>query len=138
MAELIGNEEGEKKQDCELAAGKRWLTRYGEAYRWLKPTLLGDDLYSHEPFCRQVQEAGYSFIFTCKDTTNPWLRETVSNHEGAELSRREWNGRHHVVYTWRWVKGVAIRYEENEGDTFLVHYLEMSIANEKTGKPTGG
>ncbi|MHB9292520.1 hypothetical protein Holit_01618 [Hollandina sp. SP2] len=110
-----GDEEGEKKQDCELAAGKRWLTRYGEAYRWLKPTLLGDDLYSHEPFCRQVQEAGYSFIFTCKDTTYPWLRETVSNREGAELSRREWNGRHHVAYTYRWVKGVAIRYEENEG-----------------------
>ncbi|MDR2435415.1 MAG: hypothetical protein LBD47_12745 [Treponema sp.] len=23
-------------------AGKRWLTRYGEAYRWLKPARLGE------------------------------------------------------------------------------------------------
>jgi hypothetical protein len=136
IAEMIGNGDGEKKQDCELAAGKRWVTKYGEAYRWLKPTLLGDDLYSHEPFCRQVQEAGYSFIFTCKDTTHPWLAETVSQSEGEELSRREWNGRHHVVYTWRWVNGVPIRYEEREEDTFSVNYLEMSIVNEKTGKRT--
>ncbi|MDR2742798.1 MAG: hypothetical protein LBB98_11695 [Treponema sp.] len=69
-AEMIGSGDGEKKQDCEPAAGKRWVTKYGEAYRWLKPTLLGDDLYSHEPFCRQVEEAGYSFIFTCKNTTH--------------------------------------------------------------------
>ncbi|MDR2802877.1 MAG: hypothetical protein LBB22_01140 [Treponema sp.] len=41
MAEMIGNGDGEKKQDCELAAGKRWVTTYGEAYQWLKPTLLG-------------------------------------------------------------------------------------------------
>jgi hypothetical protein len=34
------------------------------------------------------------------------------------------------------VKGVPIRYEEREEDTFLVNYLEMSIVNEGTGKRT--
>jgi hypothetical protein len=58
MLVMLGNGDGEKKQDCELADRKRWVTKYGEAYRWLKPAILGDDLYSHEPFCRQVQEAG--------------------------------------------------------------------------------
>jgi hypothetical protein len=57
MAEMISNGDGEKKQDSELTAGKRWISRHGEAYRYLKPTLLGDDLYFHEPFCRQVVEA---------------------------------------------------------------------------------
>jgi hypothetical protein len=31
MAEMISNGDGEKKQDCELAAGKRWINRHGEA-----------------------------------------------------------------------------------------------------------
>jgi hypothetical protein len=79
-------------------------------------------LYSHEPFCRQVQEAGYSFIFTCKETTHPWLAETVSRSEGEELRCREWKGRHNVVYTWRWVNGVLIRYEENEGTGKRTYY----------------
>ncbi len=28
--------------------------------------LLGDDLYAHEPFCRDTLEPGYSFIFVAK------------------------------------------------------------------------
>lgn len=136
MAEMIHNGDGEKKQDCELRAAKRWLKSHSEEYRWLKPTLLGDDLYSHEPFCRQVREAGYSFIFTCKDSTHPWLKETVANSEPGEWTRREWDGRRHMVYTCRWVNGVPIRYEQNERDTLTVNYLEMSIWDEKKGKRT--
>jgi hypothetical protein len=117
-------------------AAKRWLQSYGQEYGWLKPTLLGDDLYSHEPFCRQVVEAGYSFIFTCKDTTHPWLHETVKNSEMGEWSHREWNGRYHLVYTCRWVNGAPIRYTEQEGEALTVNYLEMSIWNEEKGKRT--
>jgi hypothetical protein len=95
---------------------------------------LGDDLYSHEPFCRQIREAGYSFIFTCKDATHPWLKETAANSEAEELSCREWNGRNHMVRTYRWVNGVPIRYEEREEEEFLVNYPGMSIRKEETGK----
>ncbi|MDR1971527.1 MAG: ISNCY family transposase, partial [Treponema sp.] len=79
MGELITNEDGQKKQDCELSAAKRWVQKHGEEYKWLKPTLLGDDLYAHYPFCKQIVEKGMSFIFTCKDTTHPWLSETIEN-----------------------------------------------------------
>jgi hypothetical protein len=48
MAEMIRNGDGAKKQDCELTAAKRRLGSHGQEYGWLKPTLLGDDLYSHE------------------------------------------------------------------------------------------
>ena len=136
MAEMIGNGDGEKKQDCELVAAKRWLQSYGQEYGRLKPTLLGDDLYSHEPFCRQVVEGGYSFIFTCKDTTHPWLHETVEHSGMGEWSHREWNGRYHLVYTCRWVNGVPIRYTEQDGEALTVNYLEMSILNEEKGKRT--
>jgi hypothetical protein len=114
---------GKRSRTCELAAGKRWISRHGEAYRHLKPTLLGDDLYSHEPFCRPVVEAGRHFIFTCKDSTHPWLRETVEHSEKGEVSRREWKSRYHLVYTYRWVNGVPIRYEEKEADAFSVSHL---------------
>jgi hypothetical protein len=73
MAVMIvnGDGDGEKKQDRELTAARRWLKSHQKEYRWLKPTLLGDDLYSHEPFCRQIREAGYIFIFTREDATHP-------------------------------------------------------------------
>jgi hypothetical protein len=54
MGEFIRNEDGAEKQDCELKAAKRWLSKYADEYAWLKPTLLGDDLFSNQPFCEAV------------------------------------------------------------------------------------
>ena len=136
MAEMICNGEGNKKQDCELTAAKRWLTSHGQEYAWLKPTLLGDDLYSHEPFCLQVLSAGYSFIFTCKETTHSWLNETVANSVKESTTDRQWDGRTHVEYRYRWVNGVPIRYKEKEEQTLMVNYLEMEIWHEKKQKRT--
>jgi hypothetical protein len=136
MAEMTANGDGEKKQDCELTAAKRGLKGRREEYAWLKPALLGDDLYSREPFCRQVLEAGCHFIFTCKDKTHQWLTETARNSEPGEWTKREWNGRHHLVYTCRWVNDVPIRYAEPEERALKINWLEMSVWNEEKGKRT--
>ena len=106
MGEMIGNEDGEEKQDCERNAMKRWLSTHSEEYKWLKPTLLGDDLFSNYPICKAITEKGMSFIFTCKEDTHPWLTETVKNSYLEEKTTREWNGRHHVVHRYRWLNGV--------------------------------
>ena len=133
--EMITNtEEGDsKKQDCERNAAKRWLDKHANEYAWLSPTLLGDDLFSNYPFCKEVLEYGYSFIFTCKDDSHPWLAETINNSFLEETSRREWNGRYHLKYTYKWLNGVQIR---DNKETLLVNYLSLSIWNEKKNKQT--
>jgi hypothetical protein len=90
MAEAIRNGDGEQKQDCEHEAGKRRLAARGQEYRWRKATLLGDDLYSDQPFCEQVLQAGMSFLFTCKPDSHPWPTETVGNsYKEKVYTRRE-------------------------------------------------
>jgi hypothetical protein len=76
---------------------------------------------------------GYSFIFTCKEDSHPWLSETVKNSCLKETSRREWNGRHHLTYTYRWLNGLEIR---DNKQTLLVNYLSLSIWNEEKNKRT--
>ena len=66
MPEMIRNEDGSEKQDCERNAAKRWLGKHGVEYQWLSPTLLGDDLYADYPTCKAIVEQGMSFIFTCR------------------------------------------------------------------------
>ena len=122
--EMIINTDGSEKQDCERNAAKRWLKKHADDYAWLSPTLLGDDLFSNYPFCKEVLEHGYSFIFTCKEDSHPWLTETVKNSFLEERSRREWNGRHHLIYTYQWINGVEIR---DNKETLLVNYLSLSI-----------
>jgi len=131
MAEPIYNEDGFEKQDSELAAGKRWLLAHGQEYQWLKVTLLGDDLYSNQPFCQLALQQKMSFIFTCKPSSHPWLRETVEQSFVKEKVVRQWTGRHHQTSTYQWINGVPLR---DSKDALMVNYLSLRILNEKTGK----
>jgi hypothetical protein len=133
MGAFIGNADGREKQDCEREAAKRWVAQYAEAYRWLQPTILGDDLFSNYPLCTAILDQGLSFIFTCKADSHPWLMETVHGSYLAEQQRRVWNGRHHLEYRYRWVNGVEIR---DNRETLLVNYLHLEIVNEEKGKVT--
>jgi len=131
MGEFIRNEDGKEKQDCERNAGKRWLERYADEYRWLKPTLLGDDLFSNQPFCEAVLKKELSFIFTCKPDSHPWLTETVENSFLDEKVVRIWKGTYKQSSTYRWINGVPLR---DSKDALMVNYLYLQIRNEKTGK----
>ena len=65
MPELIENSDGTDKQDCEINTSKRWLKR--DISLGLPIILLGDDLYSREPFCKDTLKCGKSFIFVAKE-----------------------------------------------------------------------
>jgi hypothetical protein len=134
--EIIRNTDGKEKQDCERASGKRWVKAHGEEYQWMKPTLLGDDLYSNKPFCEEVRGNGFNFIFTCKEATHPWLFETIRDSEIHEIRDIKWDAskKRHVKYTWKYLNGVPIRYDER--NPFLVNYLSLEIRPEGSEKPT--
>jgi hypothetical protein len=46
---LVMPQDGHEKQDCENAAAKRWLRAHGVEWAARGATLLGDDLYGHQP-----------------------------------------------------------------------------------------
>jgi hypothetical protein len=133
MGELIRNEDGNKKQDCELNAAKRWITKHAQEYSWLKPTLLGDDLFSNYPICKHIVDNKLSFIFTCKEDSHPWLTETIKYSFLEEKEREERNGKHHYIYRYRWLNGVDIR---DNPQTLKVNYVYFEIENVKNGKIT--
>jgi hypothetical protein len=71
--EFITPQDGHTKQDCEMAAAKRWLEKNATQYAPLRAILLGDDIYSHQPSCRRTQLHGFDFIFVCKPESHPTL-----------------------------------------------------------------
>ena len=73
--EYIMPQDGHAKQDCERAAGKRWLGKHAAQVAPHGVTLLGDDLYSNQPFCALVLQHRCTFIFTCKPDSHPPLSE---------------------------------------------------------------
>lgn len=109
--EFIVPQDGHAKQDCEIAAAKRWLAAHAERYSTGNDTLLGDDLYAHQPFCRQVLLHGYHFLFTCKPASHAslyqWVEALEPNRDLHSLKMRvkgksnRWEHHHYRSRQWR-------------------------------------
>ena len=128
--EFITPQDGHLKQDCEVAAAKRWLEKNGASYAPLKATLLGDDLYAHEPLCRRTLLYGFHFIFVCKPESHPTLYNWVNLLENGPplhaLKRRVKKGAHWQTYSYRYANQVPLA----EGaDALKVNWCEVTVTN---------
>ena len=135
MPELIKNGDGEDKQDCEINASKRWLKSSKSLN--LKAILLGDDLYSREPFCRETLKSGYDFIFVAKEESHKIMYEHINFIEGiGEIDEHETiEGKANEKEIWRYkfVNEVPINGKE---DALKVNWVELEIFDRKTSKQT--
>ena len=129
MGEAIRNEDGNKKQDCEIKAFIRYLSKHADECKRLKAIFLGDDLFSNYPICKAILDIECGFIFTCKEKSHPSLTETVKNSILNKKTRRERKGRHDLVYRYWWLNGVDIR---DDKETLKVNYVHLEVENEKT------
>jgi len=71
--EYIMPQDGHAKHDGERAAGKRWLAKHAAQVAPHGVTLLGDDLYSNQPFGALLLQPHFNCIFTCKPDSHPTL-----------------------------------------------------------------
>jgi len=129
--EIISPQDGHLKQDCENAAAKRWIDRWGCLCKTLGVTILGDDLYSKQPLCRAMQKAGLNFILVCKPSSHPWLAEWIRLCDvKKDLHQRRtvvWNGRHHETRITRWINGVPLT---SDPDALQLNWAELIVRDE--------
>jgi len=129
--EFITPQDGQAKQDCEINAAKRWLCAHAARYTTGNDTLLGDDLYAHQPFCRQVLLRGFHFLFTCKPASHAHLSSWVEALEpGRELHslklrvKGKGNRWEHPLY--RWANAVPLT---DSDDALKVNWCEVTITD---------
>jgi hypothetical protein len=130
--EYVRPPDGAEKQDCERNAAKRWLARWGAAYRPLGVTLLGDDLYCHEPVCRGVLQQGMGFLLVCKPDSHATVSEWVAflQRRGAvrTVVRRRWTGQRRQLDTYRYAESIPLR----DGDDALrVNWCALTTTDEQ-------
>lgn len=132
--EFIVPQDGAEKQDCELNAAKRWLTSHGERYRPLKVTVLGDDLYCHEPFCRDLLAQAFDFILVCKPDSHALVYEWLDYLQGIDavrtVVRTRWTGRRYETDTYRYAAAVPLR---DGDDALTVQWCEL-VTTDPTGQ----
>ncbi len=129
--EFITPQDGYKKQDSEIVAAKRWIYKYAGKYvvRWI--TILGDDLYSRQPFCEDLLELGFHFILVCKQTSHKTLYKWVDLLESIGnlhvFTKKVQNGRKTEIHTYRYANKLPIR---DTDDTLMVNWCELTIRDE--------
>jgi len=127
--EFITPQDGHTKQDCEIAAAKRWLEKNAAAYAPLGATLLGDDIYAHQPFCRGTLLHGFHFIFVCKPDSHATLYHWVNLLQRPDLGTVKMRvkvGAHFHTYAYRYANGVPLA----EGqDALKVNWCELTVTD---------
>jgi len=128
--EFITPQDGHTKQDCELAAAKRWLEQNATRYLQGPVTLLGDDLYAHQPFCRRSLLHGFHFLFTCQPeshaTLYQWVNLLQPGPDLGSLKLRVKAGSQWHTHTYRWAQQVPLA--EGEG-ALKVNWCELSVTD---------
>jgi len=126
--EFVRPQDGQAKQDCALNAGTRWLHRWGRPISAWRTTVLGDDLYCHQPFCAQVLAQGLAFLFVCLPPSHTLLYEWVADFERTgevlTLTRTRWTGQQRLTDDpYRWLNDLPLR---DGDDALLVGWCELT------------
>jgi hypothetical protein len=104
--EFIRPQDGHEKQDCEIQAAKRWVEQHGDFYARRGVTLMGDDLFSRQPFCQAVRDKQLHFILVCKPDSHIDLYKTVdflaSNQVLGTKVVRRWVGKYAEIDSYRY------------------------------------
>jgi hypothetical protein len=132
--EFVVKQDGSEKQDCELAAACRWLDSWSARYAAWRITLLGDDLYCHQPFCERALSAGFAFLFTCKpdshNTLYEWVADFERNGDLQVVTRMRQIGKRRFTDTYRYAHQLPLR---DADDALMVNWLEL-ITTDSAGK----
>ena len=127
--EFIRSQDGAAKQDCEPLAARCWIERFGQAYGFLRPVVLGDDLYAHQPICAAIQAAGANFILVCKPASHKIIGEYLTGVDLETHRHTQGVGSTKRIHTYRFMNGVPLR---DGKDALPVNWVEITIT-----KPDG-
>lgn len=131
--EPIQNKDGSKKQDCEINAGKRIISKIKKAHPKLKVIITGDGLYSKQPFIDELKEAGMSYILVAKPTDHKILFEWVDELTGlGGANKFEIKDSKGKKYVYKWINKVPLNGTANADE---INFFQFKIIN-KAGKVT--
>jgi len=129
MPEQIINSDGATKQDCEMNAAKRFLTKLRQDFPQLGLVIGGDALFSKQPIIEEVLGLRMHYVFAAKPTDHKYMFEWLSAYD--ELHKIEFvdeKGRQHC---YEWMNGIPLTGDKN---SLAVNFLQCTIIGKnKTG-----
>ncbi|WP_194847412.1 hypothetical protein [Candidatus Neptunochlamydia vexilliferae] len=134
--EFITPQDGNKKQDCEQNAAKRWLTSFRARHKTVRATLQVDALHCNHEFLNIVLDHRFHFIATCKPgnskTMYEWIETARNGKDTHVIEEKAIVKGKTKLFRYEYLSNVPIRDTE---DSLRVNFISLSEIDPKTRKP---
>jgi len=120
MPEEIKNTDGTAKQDCEINAAKRLLPKLRDDHPQLGFIMVGDGLFSKQPFIQKLREQRMHYILTAKPDDHQYMMEWLAAY--TELHSHEWVDETGRKHEYQWMNKVPLNGGEKAPDVNFFHY----------------
>jgi len=124
MPEFIRNEDGTQKQDCELNASKRWLKRFNKLFEEYQIVILGDDLFSREPFITATLEQNHHFILVAKESSHITMYKYIEENEPTKITITKFEKHEKYTYVYRYLNEVPLK---KDSKLTRINWCEVTI-----------
>ena len=128
--ELIQNQDGSSKNDCEQNACKRFLENFRREHPHLKAIFLADGLSSKAPNIRLIKQANLKYILGAKPGDHQYLFEQLDASE--ETVYHELHSDDGLFHQFRFLNNASLNKSNRD---VKVNVIEYRVTNSK-GKET--
>ena len=126
MPEEIRNTDGTLKQDCEINAAKRLIPAIKKDHPQLGLIIVGDDLFSREPFIKDVLAAGYHYIFTVKADSHKYLMDWIDAYDNEDINESRTTDKKGRTHIYEWFNNVPLYGSTDSIDVNFFRYTIIS------------
>lgn len=133
LPEMMSNNDGEEKQDCEINATKRWLEKDHLLSQYYQLCILGDDLYCKTPLIEAIRTKGYNFIFVCKQSSHKRMYEIIEYIDNigemdSKVVTKLNKSRKKESYHYRYLNDVDLT---GDKESIRVNWCSVEVKNEE-------
>jgi len=132
LPEMISNKDGSDKQDCEINASKRWLSKTNILSKQYKLLILGDDLYCKTSLIKDIRAKKHNYIFVCKDTSHKKMYETINyiqnlGEVNSKVVTKINKSRKKEKYSYQYLNDVNLT---GDKDSISVNWCSVEVTDE--------
>jgi len=124
MPEAISNTDGNKKQDCESNAAKRFIDQLKSDHPRQGFLIVGDGLMSHQPMIETYLAANVHVLFVAKPGDHKYLFEWLNDF--TELPSYTYQDNKQITHHYRWKNKVPLH---GNADAIDVNFFEYTQTN---------
>lgn len=121
VLEFIQKQDGASKNDCEVNAAKRLITKLKTAHPHLKLRMLCDALYANGPLIKEFQANDMGYIITATKKNNTYLFDQYNSADVTEYKVQEGA----KTYIYKFCNNLQLNETYQDIMVNLVEYIEL-------------